>query len=496
MRKINFYILIISLFFSLLEPLFSEEIVLGGEDGWSGISMMNSRLNTESGSAEIQLADNEYPVTPDTEMLFHFNGSIFDEGGLYKIKQNQGVRLSDEIKRKGEASAVFPGDNTFLELIPSDTALFAAGSGKLTDFCIEFWLNPSRLSEGEHIIQWTGAVSAQGKTYQQEILCGISDRNMFWDFINIFLTPQLGETKFTLISSRSLIPKRWHHHMLRYDSSIGLLEYLIDGVPEDMVYTTPTGKEQAEIYSSLIGAAKPSRFMVGRGYTGYLDELRITGEFSSPDLNRFSMSSGTVVSDIIDLDYSDSRFLKLDADYTYAGKTQIHFFYRLSNRYFHPDAEYPQWIQLEPGEILSPDEKGKYIQIMAELYPDGTGINSPLLKSMTINYEKNLPPLPPAYLSAKAGNGKAVLNWSSVTDVDVAGYRIYYGTKPGIYFGKDAAAGESPIDAGKTLSIEIDGLKNGILYYFTVTSYDNAEEPHESIFSREVSVRPSAIIRE
>ena len=71
---------------------------------------------------------------------------------------------------------MFNGDVTYLELIPAENAAFAAGSGRLDDFSIEFWLNPARLSEGENIIQWSGAVSVKGKTLQQEILCAVSDR--------------------------------------------------------------------------------------------------------------------------------------------------------------------------------------------------------------------------------------------------------------------------------------------------------------------------------
>ena len=149
--------------------------------------------------------------------------------------------------------------------------------------------------------------------------------NLFWELNNIFLTPELGPTQFKLHSAHSIIPKRWHHHMLRYDTSTGLLEYLVDGIPEDIVYTSSTAAETAEIFYPVIGAAKPSRFMVGRGYTGYIDELRITGEFSEPDLNKYSLNSSTAVTDIIDLEYYDSRFFQLDAQSSLEGETQIYY---------------------------------------------------------------------------------------------------------------------------------------------------------------------------
>jgi hypothetical protein len=115
---------------------------------------------------------------------------------------------------------------------------------------------------------------------------------------------------------------------------------------------------------------------------------------------------------------------------------------------------------------------------------------------MKISCEENLPPQPPLYISAEASDGRVRIRWQPVIETDTAGYKIYYGNRPGNYFGTDAAEGTSPIDAGDTNSIEISGLENGKLYYFAVTSYDDAELPHESGFSREVSSRPSVMFRE
>ena len=474
--------------------LFAEQIIFGGSEGWDRIRNMETKIGGPAGAEVLRLADSEYSHSADTEMLFHFNSGFSDESGRYTVKRNTGIQISTAVKKKGAGAAVFTGEQAFLELIPDETAVFAAGSGRLNDFSIEFWMNPARLSEGETILRWTGAAETGG-IIQQELLCAVSGRDMFWELKNIFLSPDLKPTTFTLKSSRSLIPKRWHHHMLRYKNETGLLEYLIDGVPEDIVYTSRSGKEEQEIYYPFIGAAKAAGFMIGRSFTGYLDELRITSAFSDPVLDKYRLNSGTAVTDVIDLDNYDSRFLGIQTKSRLEGKTQIYYYYRLSNKYFQPDSEYPRWNQFDPDTPLPPGIKGRYLQVMAELFPDGTGVNSPELNELTINYTRNLPPVPPAYVSGSAGNGRVVIRWQPVTDSDIAGYRIYYGDRPGIYFGSDALAGESPIDAGKNLSFEIDGLKNGKLYYFAVTSYDNAEIPHESVFSREISIRPSAIIR-
>ncbi len=490
-------VLVLILTISAVFRLYSEQLVIGGDQGWGKIFSMETRLaDGPNGMATMQLADNEYIPDQSTELLIQFNNGIYDSAGTYTVKNNRGVEISGSVAEKGAGAAVFSGNQNFLELIPAETASFAAGSGRLNDFTIEFWLNPARLSEGEAVLHWSGAVETGSNTTRQDLLCGISGRNLFWEFTNFFLPPDMSQTSFILKSSRSLIPKRWHHHLIRYDSSTGLLEYLIDGIPEDSVYTNSSGEESSEIYYPFIGSAKAAVILVGRGYTGYLDELRISNSFESPLLNKYSMESGTAASEVLDLEYSDTRFTQLSAEYSTAGRTQIYYYYRISNKYFSPAAAYPKWNQIAPGEMLPPETKGRYLQIMTELFPDGTGVNTPVLKSIKLDYIKNLPPMPPNYLTGKAGNGKAVLSWQPVTDQDIAGYRIYYGDKPGYYFGVDSIAGSSPVDAGNVVTFVIDGLKNGKLYYFAVTSYDNAEIPHESTFSREISIRPSAILKE
>jgi hypothetical protein len=107
-------------------------------------------------------------------------------------------------------------------------------------------------------------------------------------------------------------------------------------------------------------------------------------------------------------------------------------------------------------------------------------------------YEKNAPPLPPSFIAAVPGDGKVELRWAAVSDPGVKGYLVYYGSAPGVYNGGESSLGPSPIRLGKQTHISLDGLTNGKLYYFSVSSYD---EYVSGQFSNEISARPSRLYR-
>lgn len=79
--------------------------------------------------------------------------------------------------------------------------------------------------------------------------------------------------------------------------------------------------------------------------------------------------------------------------------------------------------------------------------------------------------------------GTITLSWTKNTDLDLAGYKVYYGTSPGVYI--------APIDVGLTStpnnpSYTITNLLGNVTYYVTISAYDNATPANESTFSVEV----------
>lgn len=87
-----------------------------------------------------------------------------------------------------------------------------------------------------------------------------------------------------------------------------------------------------------------------------------------------------------------------------------------------------------------------------------------------------------------AGPGTTTLTWAATTSnvdgtplLDLAGYRIYYGTEPGNY--------TVSIDAGNITTREVTGLPSGQTVYFSVTAYrlDGTESDHSNEVSKFVN---------
>jgi hypothetical protein len=83
------------------------------------------------------------------------------------------------------------------------------------------------------------------------------------------------------------------------------------------------------------------------------------------------------------------------------------------------------------------------------------------------------PPPPPPTNTAQ-------LAWDAVVHPGLRGYRVYFGTAPGVY-------SQSPgngVDVGTATTYTVTGLTPGTRYYFAVTAQDTAN--NESGFSNEV----------
>jgi hypothetical protein len=483
-----------------------KTIELGKEELWGdtlsleGVSAVPGRW----GFRDLALESGAYTPDSATECLLHFDAAAErDATGGYAVAAG-GALISDSAFAMGGGSAAFTGGRQGLSIQGPPNGMFGAGAA-WGDFTIEFWLDPATLSDGETLLYWTGSAKNPGGGISgQTLRCFLRDRRLVWDFQNIFTLPPAGDSAqasripVTLSGTRQLLPRAWHHHLLRFDSRRGLLEYQLDGTPEAMLHVTDTGRETGSIAMPEIGKAYASPLVLGQGFTGFMDELRISRALvSGPVLTRFLGRTGSATFRIIDLGFSATRIARIEAVTSTPSDSAVEFSYQAADRWNGKKllAGEDGWTPFIPGTDFGDGLKARFIQLRVDLYPDGTRTQSPRVSSLKIVYEPNIPPAYPAGLTALPGNGKVTLSWRRVNDLNVKGYMVYYGASPHDYLGTGATQGDSPVDAGSATTIEIGGLANGSLYYFSVVAYDDSDPRQQSGFSPEVSARPSRIYK-
>jgi hypothetical protein len=459
------------------------------------------------GAPEFALAHAAYKVEPETDLLLHFDSQGFkEEAGEWSVSPGSATLLDRERAQRGAGAASFRGPDSTLVLTPGPRALLARDS-RFRDFSIEFWLFPANAENGEMILMWQSIRKAGANALPQQLSCVISSGRIAWSFFGFFVPPEAHlsgsgpfpeSTQIDLVSKTPLIPRTWSHHLLRFDGDSGLVEYLVDGVPEAIAWATSSGREGGTVFEPAIGGASPLR--LAADYSGLIDEFRISRAFvERPTLRPYGRDPALVVSPIADLGYTASHLLSISAEFKAPGTTGVEFAYRVADEAAGWNLEDPPWIPLRKDEALPASARGRYVQVRAELFPDGTGRLTPSLSSITLHYEPDPPPPPPARLLAVPKNGAIELRWSRVPVDDLGGYLVYYGDSPGEYFGNDAAEGPSPIDAGQSLSFVLNGLPNGRLVYIVIAAYDSAGLPttggtptaRAGDFSPEIAARPS-----
>jgi hypothetical protein len=487
---------------SVAAPCLEKTVEIGKESLWADMMSLDgvTAVPGRWGFKDLVLAGGAYTAESATELLLHFDSrGAGDATGAYAFS-GDGPAISDAISAVGGASAAFTGNRQGIKLAGASGGMFSAGAA-WGDFAIEFWLYPANLADGENVLSWSGSDRGSPQDsalVAQGIICFIRDRRLVWDFTNIFKLPGAGRIPVRLTSSRQILPRAWHHHLLRFDSRAGLLEYRVDGVPEAIAHVTDTGSETGSVAFPQLGTAYAGPLVLGAGFTGFMDEMRISRRaVEDPVLSRFLGKTGTATTRIIDLGFSDTRIARIESVTTIPADSGIEFSYQAADTWggrksLKSDTD---WIPFVPGTDFGESLKARYIQLRVELYPDGTRTKSPRLSSLRVVYEPNLPPAPPAGLVVTPGNGKVTLTWRKVNDLNVKGYLVFYGTSPRNYLGTGASQGDSPIDAGSSTTLEVGGLENGSLYYFAVAAYDTSDPRQQSEFSAEISARPSRMYK-
>ena len=308
---------------------------------------------------------------------------------------------------------------------------------------------------------------------------------LFRSFINVFFN-EAKEQVVTLASLTPVIPEVWAHYMVRYNSVNGLIELVKDGQPEAVQFLTTNGHENGKQLTGLMGTS--INFEIAPNYTGYLDNFRISGIYKETvQTRKYPLDGGFAISPIIDMGAVDSKLKKIQAQIVGDPKNAP-VSYKVSNTI--QGLTESEWRYLDASKVLQ--AAGRYLQVRYELFPDATGSVSPIVKKTTIEWESNPRPRPPSNVVAVAGNGLITLYWAPSNETDIKGFIIYYGVEPGLYFGKDAREGASPVIVyGSSISsITLTGLKNGTLYFIAIAAFDDENAVQIGEFSVETSARP------
>jgi hypothetical protein len=536
MKKTAYLIASLYLFFAVSGSLYSigeKTIELGGSSIWkmadyrAGVTEM-SRVRPNPVLA-LSSARNSVPVY-DLDLALSFDegnpAHFMDSAGHYRVIVSPSLETVDNhYARIGSGAALFsltesaaPNKTINAPLIvevQNNAALFAPNN-HIYDFSIEFWLHPLYMENGEQILQWTSARAVSKTNYApQRIMCVSSKNRLQWSFTHFFYSPDGADSMDINISGTSpVVPKTWSHHLIRFFFFFGMIEYLVNGTTESIEYATSTKHENGEVYTPIAGEG--GCFILGSGFSGMIDELRIHGthrtfspKTTSPNLvlQKYPLNGGRIETRALDLGEGSNGVLMLEASggRTSMANTRINSEYRRNGRFLFADDSEMQfflrcsdnpyrwdslWQPVTPGAELTGAVHGRYVQLAVDFYPSASGESSPYLEELRVTYQPDVPPLPPAQLTAVAADGTVQLRWKNSPDTNAQGYLVYYGTASDDYFGEGATLGISPIDVGRQTSININGLKNGTLYYFRVAAY--SRPAHVGEFSREVRARPLA----
>ncbi|MCK5267462.1 MAG: hypothetical protein KAR07_04795 [Spirochaetes bacterium] len=491
--------IVISFFLSLInaESLYSAVWATGAGDGFNGSEIKNiSIVQDFDGTKAVRLKDNEYIKDSATDLLMNFNE---DKGGrissVYKnyslFKQSYIINRYSPILGKSSIKFLRPRD--MISLIPGVNSLLGE-SVDIGSFTIEFWLKPFSVFDNEIIFEKYGPFTIDsGETLFGGIRCLFKNHRVEWQFKNFFRDALGTYYNFSLKGFTATHLKTWAHVAISYDHFSGKLTKWVNGVEDDVIWATVTGKYGGSplipaFHKNLVTYPK-----IAHSYLGNMDELRISRTARKKyNLTKYVNKSGFILSKVKDLGSNHSRVKGIYANGRFPAGTTVFLEYRISDNYFRQNSDFLPWKRItNKADNIDGRAFGRYVQWRAVLHGVGSGRYSPHISSVNVDYITARNILRPVGLSAASGDGKIFLKWSGNTD-KIKGYKIYFGYEKGEYLAPKSPI-YVPLDRLKKSHPEyvIYGLENDRLYYIRISAYDRLGNGHESAFSREVFVRPS-----
>lgn len=495
----SFLPIFLLLFFA--SSLYAEKYTIGGKHGWKDISKKEGLTYTVGHYGYDALSLDTLSNTPNdtTDLYIDFENSTFlDLSKNYEILSNTLYLAQSAVK--GHSAGYSRGGEGGLTLKGKSNAFFSI-DGRVGSFVIDFYLSPSIVENGEVILNWRSTFNDSDASTYQIISFIFYQNKLTCLFSNIFYAYKANNGEVSISGKEKLVPNKWSHHTIRFNEDSGLLSYVVDGKTEDLLYITDTGHEGGSVYPVILGT--PASVDICPKYTGLIDDLYIgKALYKEPVLESDKMldtesltqskylngGHSFVTSPLL---FPPSTTIKsVEVDSYESTDTQISIYLRGGENQYNWNDTYPEWILIKNGEELE-GIKGNYFQVKGVLYTNGEGNITPILSSVTLNYLPLAAPLPPYKVKVSKKDKGVNLSWQPSVSENVGGYYIYYGTKPGEYLGNTAEEGASPIDVGQKTSYNLSGLRNGVLYYFVITTYSSLDKSVVGGASHEVYARPN-----
>jgi len=489
-----FSVLFIFLVFSFRLGSDDAVIEFGGQKGWNQLSSIENVTYTQGlhGFNSLELLASPERNNEAYDLFLSFDGDISkDYLELYDVVFSKASYVKKEKAKYGTGALLCRANEKHPSMILSPKSnSFFFGNSKMNSFTIEFWLCPEDLRAGSNILKWWSQILEKKVFMFQNIIVSVVDNRLEWSFFNIWRDDYNKGIDVKIKSSKQLPLEKWTHHLLTFDDETGLLEYRVDGKVDSTRYLTPSGGETCRIFYSMKG--KTSKLLIGEGYSGLIDNLIVKNSFSPQSVQeamgnraQYNKNGGRIVSHIIDTGGVNSIPKMLDAKMDVKKEASVAFFIRTSNNPYNWTHTYPSWKAVSKNEAIFNCQPGRFFQIAVNMYPSKDGDVSPVIHSLTLDYERDSFAKPPIELIAKEGDGYVDLSWSRSIDFDVKGYLVFFGDSEGQYL-----LPSSPIDAKDSLSIRIYNLENGRLYFFSVAAYDENGKLNHGELSKEVWIRP------
>lgn len=453
----------VALFLFILSPLVAREyrLYFGNEDNWQAFPVRNNVQLQRGyrGQLDVRLAEQRYATSEATDLYLSFDEGLPAATTNYRV-------IADNVVIAQEARAGRSGyfaNNGGLLLSATASALLGS-AGEWGDFSIEFYSYGTQWAEYEQLLYWRSKNSVtNNRTRLQEITLVVVEERLQWNFVNFFTLEDQVLERLTLHAADRLAPRRWYHHLLRYNRAQGLLEYLVDGQPQAVRYTTESGEERGALYTHLHGEEIGSTFKIAPRFSGLLDELRIVREWiDPPPLRTYSSKSGTIASDIIDLSRNRGALQRIEAQFQTPDQSEVKIEYRFSTtRSDLIGSNGTAWVAAPLDQDIIPAPNGRFLQLRARLLPDGIGAQSPRLSSIEVVIERPAPLLAPR--NPLVILPEQALAWEPPPDLRPLAYRVYYGPRPGYY--------PYRLEAGAQRRIQLPPLEPDSSYYFVIESY-------------------------